>query len=54
MLGYGRDEVLARRMQDVTHPNDVQKNLDLIKRSALDGTTYELEKRYVRKDGGIV
>jgi PAS domain S-box-containing protein len=55
MLGYSEDELLAMRLEDVTHPDDVTSQLEQRKR-LLDGglRSVELEERYVRKDGEIV
>jgi PAS domain S-box-containing protein len=53
-VGYSREELLGRRMQDITHPDDVRRNLDLLEKAKADGRSYEIEKRYVRKDGSHV
>ena len=55
ILGYSREEMLQRRFQDITHPDDLQANLEL-GRQLIPGKigSYSLEKRYVRNDGGIV
>ena len=55
ILGYTQDELLGLRFQDITHPEDLRR--DLLKlESMLSGTlpTYQVEKRYIRKDGRIV
>jgi PAS domain S-box-containing protein len=52
MLGCSRDEVLALRNIDVTHPEDraaSQERLQALIRGEIQG--YELEKRFVRRDG---
>lgn len=53
--GYARDELLQLRIQDVTYPDDLDTDLDLM-RQLIEGKrkTYTLEKRYVRKDGRVV
>jgi PAS domain S-box-containing protein len=55
LTGYSREELLALTFGDITHPADIEKDLKLAA-SLLDGEIddYELEKRYIRKDGGIV
>ncbi len=55
ITGYSEDELLATSFQAITHPDDLAENLDLLKQ-ALDGTlpSYQLEKRYVHKEGPIV
>jgi PAS domain S-box-containing protein len=55
MLGFERDELLARKFQDMTHPDDLDADLELVERVlAGELATYTLEKRYVKKDGGLV
>jgi PAS domain S-box-containing protein len=53
MLGYSGDELATFHFLDVTHPLDhdlpAQRELD---RGA--ATSFDAEKRYVRKDGGVV
>lgn len=53
MLGYTREELLAMRSTQISHP-DEQDSSDDHKR-ALDGEldTYAGEKRYIRKDGSM-
>jgi len=51
-LGYTSEELLSMRYHDVTHPDDLGLNVD--SRAALfEGRreTFQMEKRYVRKDG---
>jgi PAS domain S-box-containing protein len=54
ICGYTQEELLARRMQDITYTPDVAPNEQLIARAMATGHEYELEKRYVRKDGSLV
>ena len=55
MLGYDRDELLALRFEDFTHPDDRHLDDDLFA-EMLDGKRphYELDKRCVHKDGRVV
>jgi PAS domain S-box-containing protein len=53
-VGYSHRELLNLRMQDITHPGDLPRNLDLMERAKADGHSYQVEKRYVRKDGSQV
>jgi PAS domain S-box-containing protein len=55
MLGYSIEELMVRTFQDITHPDDLASNLS-IRNKTLNGETdgYCIEKRYVRKDGGII
>ncbi|MGZ8493673.1 MAG: PAS domain-containing sensor histidine kinase [Gemmatirosa sp.] len=55
ILGYEQSELLALTFQEVTHPEDLPVDLELVQQ-LMDGAreSYELEKRYLRKDGQIV
>jgi PAS domain S-box-containing protein len=52
MTGYTREELLGRHFDDITHPDDVGRDLDR-RRAVLRGeaTVATTEKRYVRKTG---
>ncbi len=54
-LGYPKDELAEKTFQDITHPDDLQKDLDYL-RDVLAGriSTYTMEKRYQRKDKSIL
>ncbi|MCW3845644.1 PAS domain S-box protein [Sphingomonas sp. LB-2] len=54
IAGWSREELLGKTMLDITHPEDVGRNLGMFERAVREGTPYTHEKRYVRKDGGIV
>lgn len=54
IAGWSREALLTKRMQDITHPDDLPGNLPLFERAVRDGTPYTHEKRYIRADGGIV
>ena len=56
MLGYSREELLQLgTWADLTHPDDVEPNLKLLNRVlAGEIDRYDMEKRYVRKDGTII
>lgn len=55
ILGYTHDELLQLTFQDITYPEDLQVDSELV-RQLLAGEiqTYTLEKRYLRKDGTII
>jgi PAS domain S-box-containing protein len=55
LVGYEEDELLSLTFQDITHPDDLDADLNQVQR-ILRGEieTYEMEKRYIRKDGAIV
>jgi PAS domain S-box-containing protein len=54
MLGYREEELANLTISDITHPEDLEKSITL-STSLVSGKTtgYNLEKRYVRKDGQI-
>jgi len=55
MLGYTREELLCKTFMDITHPDDVARDLaDRAKDLGKGGDTYVLEKRYLRKDGTLI
>src|SRR5262249_31915647 len=54
ITGYARDELLQRRRQDITHPDDLSRSVPLFERLVASGEPFEIEKRYVRKDGSSV
>jgi PAS domain S-box-containing protein len=55
MLGHSNDELQGMVFADFTHPEDVATDLERF-RELLAGERrdYRLEKRYVRKDGGVI
>lgn len=55
MTGYSREELLAMKFQEITHPDDLPFNIDALARlSSGDLDSYSVEKRYIRKDGRIL
>ncbi|HSL31705.1 MAG TPA: PAS domain S-box protein [Anaerolineales bacterium] len=55
ITGYSRTELLSgMRMQDLTHPDDVQQNMEMFGRLSADGIPFEVEKRYICPDGSFV
>lgn len=55
ILGYSRRELKALTFQDITHPEDLEKDLNLLRDLIADKIThYQLEKRYLHKSGSIV
>jgi PAS domain S-box-containing protein len=52
MVGYTREELLARTFQEITHPADLEADLENLRRMlAGEIQAYSMEKRYIRKDG---
>ena len=54
ITGYSREELLHKRIQDITHPDDLPHNLDLYQRLVTQKTDFTVEKRYIRSDGSEV
>jgi PAS domain S-box-containing protein len=55
IVGFNHDELLARTFQDITHPDDLGADLELMRRLiAGEVPRYEMEKRYVHKHGHLV
>ncbi|GAB3281800.1 hypothetical protein GCM10027347_57660 [Larkinella harenae] len=54
LLGYEPGDLLGHRMHEFTHPDDLARNLKLFHRLVEQGEPFEIEKRYVRKDGSLV
>ena len=52
IVGYRADELMLKTFQDITHPDDLNSDLEYVSQMlAGDIATYSLEKRYRRKDG---
>jgi PAS domain S-box-containing protein len=55
IAGYAREELLTRRFQDITHPDDLAAELKLMQQLMRgEIRTFSMEKRICRKDGGNV
>ncbi len=55
MLGYTESELTGdKNIADLTHRDDVRKNMRLFRRMIQDGKPFEIEQRYVRKDGSVL
>jgi len=55
LTGYPSEELTGLKVADITHPDDMAEQVDLIQR-ALEGEfdSYSLEKRFTRKSGETV
>lgn len=54
-LGYSEEELILLTFQEVTHPADLERDLaemERLRRGEI--STYEMEKRYQRKDGEVL
>lgn len=54
IVGYSESELLDLRMQDITYPDDQHDTMQLFKAMLATGESFEIEQRYVRKDGNLV
>jgi len=55
MLGYREVELLGKTFQDITHPDDLDADLDQVRRMLVgEIRTYQMEKRYFHKEGQVV
>ena len=55
MIGYSEQDLLAHDFKGITHPDDIELNTAWSKK-LLTGeiNSFNIQKRYIRKDGGIV
>jgi PAS domain S-box-containing protein len=51
IVGYSREELLKKRVQDITAPEFTAAEIVLYNRVWQNGTPFVIEKQYVRKDG---
>ena len=52
IVGYSADELSRMTFQDITHPQDLHSDLELLKKLAAgEMESYQTEKRYLHKDG---
>jgi diguanylate cyclase (GGDEF)-like protein/PAS domain S-box-containing protein len=55
IVGYSREQLLARSFQDITHPDDLNADLEHVRRVlAGEIETYDMEKRYLHASGEVV
>jgi PAS domain S-box-containing protein len=54
-VGYSEAELLARTVFDITHPDERERDRALLRRMvAGELAVFNMEKRYIRKDGNTV
>jgi len=55
LVGYSHAELMARTFQEITHPDDLARNLAFMQQ-LLTGElpNYSMEKRYLRKSGDVL
>jgi len=54
ITGFSGEELLAMTIQELTRPEDREQDFAVYQRMLLGDGEYEVERRYVRKDGGVV
>ena len=55
MLGRTREDLIGRTVEEISHPDDWQRNAAQLRRASdHDADNYRVEQRYVRGDGGVV
>lgn len=54
ILGYSESELLRKYIRDFTHKDDVPKTAELFAGLVKQAKSYQVEKRYVRKNGSII
>lgn len=55
MLGFDADELTQRTFGDITHPDDLDRDLAMLsKLMAGELSHYEMENRYLRQDGATI
>jgi PAS domain S-box-containing protein len=55
IVGYTREELTVRTVQDITHPEDLEADrVQLHRLLAGERNAYTIEKRHIRKDGSTV
>ena len=52
--GFGDEELHARHLHELMHPDDRRREKELFDRLVRTGTPFEMESRLLRKDGGEV
>ena len=55
LVGYERDELVSRRIEDITHPDDVAEDHRHVARlMAGEVSSYTVQKRYIDKNGTAI
>ena len=53
-VGYTKEEVIGKHWRIYTHPEDVERNLDIFEKMIKEKKVFVFEKRFKRKDGRIL
>jgi PAS domain S-box-containing protein len=57
LLGYSEKEFLAKKVSDITHPDDIEESRRLIESliaGETDGDSFQMQKRYIHKNGHVI
>ncbi len=55
ITGYAREEILEKKVEDLTYPDDVPASLEFIRRIRCgELPEYKIEERFLRKDGTVI
>lgn len=54
IIGYDEAELVGRAVSELTYPDDLQANDDMFAHMLQTGERFDIETRYVRKDGSVV
>lgn len=55
IVGYAREELYLMSFKEITHPDDLEQDLAYLEQMAHgEIDTFSMEKRYLRKDGGVI
>ncbi|MEK6788348.1 MAG: PAS domain S-box protein [Pseudomonadota bacterium] len=55
IFGYSKNQLLLLDFQTITHPDDLQRDLDMVNQLlAGDIPSYQMEKRYFHADGSLI
>jgi PAS domain S-box-containing protein len=54
LTGHARSELLKLTLQEITHPEDLNRNADILDSVVNGDRSFQIEKRYVRPDQSLV
>ena len=55
IIGYGKEELLNVTFQDITYPDDLDKDLEYVNKMInQEIDSYEMVKRYIKKDASLI
>jgi diguanylate cyclase (GGDEF)-like protein/PAS domain S-box-containing protein len=55
MLGYSSEDLIQMSFHDITHPDDLDKNVEELQRLMTGAAKrFQMDKRYIHRDGSVV